>query len=88
MAARMNAEASLNGGISASASVVKTISATVSMHKPPSVNPYTGEYEWTPTEEPQTIPICDKTATRDIVINPIPSNYGKISWNGSTLTVS
>lgn len=88
MAGRLNAEASLNGGVSASASVVKTISATVTMHRPPSVNPYTGEYEFTPTDEAQTIPIFGKTATRDIVINPIPSNYGKISWNGSTLTVS
>lgn len=87
MAARLNAEATLNRGISASASVVKTISATVSMPKP-STNPYTGEYEFTPTDEEQTIPIYGKTATRDIVINPIPSTYGKITWNGSTLTVS
>lgn len=87
MAARLNAEATLNRGISASASVVKAISATVSMPKL-STSPYTGEYEFTPTDEEQTIPIYGKTATRDIVINPIPSNYGKITWNGSTLTVS
>ena len=87
MAARLNAGATINRAVSASASVVKTISATVSMPKP-STNPYTGEYEFTPTNEEQTIPIYGKTATRDIVINPIPSNYGKITWNGSTLTVS
>lgn len=50
--------------------------------------PYTGEYEFTPSSETQTIPIYNKIASADIVINPIPSNYGLISWNGSTLTVS
>ena len=87
MAARLNAEATLNGGVSASASVgVKTISATV--YRAQSLIPYAGDYEFTPTDEAQTIPMYGKTATRDIVINPIPSNYGKITWNGSTLTVS
>lgn len=51
-------------------------------------NPYEGAYEWTPTTSQQTISIKDKTATNDIIINPIPSNYGLITWNGSTLTVS
>jgi hypothetical protein len=31
---------------------------------------------------------AEKVVTRNIVINPIPSNYGLITWNGSTLTVS
>lgn len=50
--------------------------------------PYTGEYEYTPTEDTQTVNINGLRATRNIIINPIPSNYGKISWNGSVLTVS
>ena len=49
---------------------------------------YTGEYEFTPGEEAQTIPIAEKTAVTDITINPIPQNYGLITWNGSTLMVS
>lgn len=49
---------------------------------------YEGSYEWTPTQQTQTIPIADKKAITDITINPIPSNYGLITWNGSTLTVS
>lgn len=49
---------------------------------------YEGPYEFTPTQSTQTIAIEGKTATEDIVINPIPSNYGLITWNGSTLTVS
>ena len=49
---------------------------------------YDGDYEWTPTEEAQTIEIANKKAVDNIIINPIPSNYGLITWNGSTLTVS
>ena len=49
---------------------------------------YQGPYEWTPSAEAQTIQIADMIAAEDIVINPIPSNYGLISWSGSTLTVS
>lgn len=50
--------------------------------------PYSGEYEFTPSSVAQTIPTANKTLEEDIIINPIPSNYGLITWNGSTLTVS
>lgn len=49
---------------------------------------YEGPYEFTPTEEVQTIEIYKKTAVSNIIVNPIPSNYGLITWDGSTLTVS
>lgn len=49
---------------------------------------YTGSYSFTPAAETQTIPIAQLTASEDITIEPIPSNYGLITWNGSTLTVS
>lgn len=49
---------------------------------------YHGEYEFTPAEEPQVIEAADKIMERNIVINPIPSNYGRISYNGAVLTVS
>lgn len=49
---------------------------------------YKGDYVYTPTEKAQTVRISHMLASRDIVINPIPSNYGRITWNGSTLTVS
>lgn len=48
---------------------------------------YTGSYEITPTTQTQTIPINGKRATQNIVVNPIPSNYGLVTWNGSVLTV-
>lgn len=49
---------------------------------------FDGAYEITPTTEAQTISIKGKTALEDIVVNPIPSNYGLITWNGAVLTVS
>lgn len=49
---------------------------------------YDGEYEITPTQQTQTIPINGLLAADDITVNPIPSNYGLITWDGSTLTVS
>lgn len=49
---------------------------------------YTGDYSITPTADGVTIPIEQLTASQDIVIEPIPSNYGLITWDGSTLTVS
>ena len=50
--------------------------------------PYTGEYIYTPTRETQTVPIGGMKALQNITINPIPQNYGLITWNGSALTVS
>lgn len=49
---------------------------------------YDGPMEVTPTQETQTLSTTMKSVLGDIVVNPIPSNYGLITWNGSTLTVS
>ena len=49
---------------------------------------YSGQTEITPSEETQTLQTANRTVLQNIVINPIPSNYGLITWNGSTLTVS
>lgn len=49
--------------------------------------PYTGAYEFTPSGEAQTVEIEGKVAGQNITINPIPSNYGRIIWDGNTLMV-
>ena len=49
---------------------------------------YSGQTEVTPSEETQTLQTANRTVLQNIVVNPIPSNYGLITWNGSTLTVS
>ena len=64
------------------------IQGTLTIPSAVGVEIYDGEYEFTPTEDTQTISIENKMATQDITINPIPSNYGLITWDGSTITVS
>ena len=49
---------------------------------------FPGPYEYTPTQSTQVVAIEGQKASQDITINPIPSNYGLITWNGSVLTVS
>lgn len=49
---------------------------------------YTGDYEVTPSGETITLPTEQLMMNANVVINPIPSNYGLITWNGSVLTVS
>ncbi len=52
------------------------------------VETYTGSYEVTPTAETQTLNTQNKRMTQPVTVNPIPSNYGRIDWNGQYLTVS
>ena len=49
---------------------------------------YEGQTTVTPTQQTQTLLTADKTMRTNVTINPIPSNYGLITWNGSYLTVS
>lgn len=51
-------------------------------------DPYVGEYEITPCAEAQTLLTKNLRMTDNITVNPIPQNYGLITWNGSFLTVS
>ena len=51
-------------------------------------SPYVGPYEVVPGDEVQTLNTKGLYATENIVINKIPSNYGKIAWDGSVLSVS
>lgn len=49
---------------------------------------YEGPYTVTPSESLQTLQTKNCRMTDNIVVNPIPSNYGLITWNGSIITVS
>lgn len=50
--------------------------------------PYRGGYVVTPTAEEQVLEVQGMSMVQNLVVNPIPNNYGRITWNGSTLTVS
>ena len=49
---------------------------------------YTGECVFTPSLQTQIAPTIQKVLLRNITINPIPNNYGLITYNGNTITVS
>ncbi len=76
------------GSLEAKLSPKASIKATLSVPTEKEVTPYTGEYEVTPSRETQVLNTEGLKTTANIVINPIPSNYGLVTWNGSVLTVS
>lgn len=77
-------EANLTGHVSGESA----ISGVVQVYNGTAPPDYEGAYEVTPTEYTQTLETADKRLVRDVTINPIPNNYGLITWDGSTLTVS
>lgn len=96
-----NAQATIPKGISTHVSLprsgnaqaeVKKISASATLNVTVSgggdLPIYHGATEVTPTSETQTLYTGGKAVLRDIIINPIPNNYGLVEYNGAYLTVS
>jgi hypothetical protein len=48
---------------------------------------YTGATEITPSDNEQVLLTENRVVTRNIIVNPIPENYGRLLWSGNTLTV-
>ena len=90
----MNVYGELTGILTAPSTLTGTLSkpGTISgtLTVPEYVLPplYGGPYEITPSAEPQTLETNEKYLNNNITINPIPNNYGLITWNGSVITVS
>lgn len=49
---------------------------------------YDGPYDATPSSAAQTFATTGKLMTADFTVQPIPSNYGLVTWDGAVLTVS
>lgn len=49
---------------------------------------YEGDYDVTPAAQEIVLNTQYLRMTDNVRIAPIPNNYGLITWNGSTLTVS
>ena len=49
---------------------------------------YEGGYRFTPSPETQILETKDRVLRERIVIDPIPRNYGLITYNGRIITVS
>ena len=78
---RLSATGVLTGTVSAEASLSGSLTIAGSI---PS---YHGSFEVTPGDEPQTVECAGLLMPQDIIINPVPSNYGRIEWNGVSLSV-
>lgn len=49
---------------------------------------YEGPYEISASDLPQILSTAGHIMTEDLTVRQIPSNYGRIEWDGSVLTVS
>lgn len=52
------------------------------------IDEYSGAYSVTPSSETQVLRTANTKLDRNITVDPIPSNYGLVQWNGQFLTVS
>lgn len=51
-------------------------------------NAYAGATTVTPSEETQVLATAGLMVSDNITVDPIPSNYGLITWDGSKIIVS
>lgn len=86
--ASVTASVSAGAVVAASVTPSAAIDVDVGTQTYRTPDPYLGAYEATPTQDTQTFATSGMTMAADFVVNPIPSNYGLITWNGATLTVS
>ena len=68
--------------------VIVDMNSSTNVAPLPPPPPYEGDYTVTPSASTQTLSTAGMKMTGDVTINPIPSNYGLITWDGTTITVS
>ena len=73
--------------ISGTLTTQPTIIGSLSIPLATDTNPYQGQYEVTPSEETIVLETRNKSMNHNVTVNAIPSNYGRISWDGRSLTV-
>lgn len=94
LSGQLSAGAEIGGTLAPIASIQGTLQAgdtlTGGLTIPSVIDaqPYQGENHITPDQESHTLKTSGKHLSQNIVVDPIPSNYGLITWNGITLTVS
>lgn len=83
---KLTAIGTLKGSLTATGGLKGTLTGGISRLEP--LPYYTGDYEVTPTSETQTLNTANLSMAQNIVVNPIPQNYGLITYNGGYITVS
>ena len=81
-------DVTFDSGDSFSCSMGEEKTFAVDFGKETDADEYQGSYMVTPSNQTQILPTVNKVLSQNVVVNPIPSNYGLITWDGSTLTVS
>ena len=90
----MNVYGEITGNLSAPIQIIGTLAGeskiTGTLSIPSAILPpaYEGGYSFTPSDETQVAEVKEKWLTENITIEPIPSNYGLITYNGISITVS
>lgn len=74
--------------ISGELSPVQTVTGELRAPERVTIPEYEGAYEVTPSDESIVLETAGLETVNNIVINPIPPNYGKITWDGRVITVS
>lgn len=75
-------------GIDGGQSITIALDGSPGMFQPLYPEAYGGETDVTPSTETQVLPCEGLMMAHNVTINPIPSNYGLITWDGSAITVS
>lgn len=83
---KLGARITAGGAIRAAVAGGSAICARI--EKGGGASPYSGATTVTPSSEAQTLETGGHVLLENITIEPIPSNYGLITWNGSTISVS
>ena len=84
---KLNGRLSPTGHLGGKLLTGKPLSGSLTLPSVVGTEYYHGEYDFIPSEETQTIEISGLTALQNITVEPIPSNYGRIDWNGSRIKV-
>lgn len=83
LSGRLSVVHSLSGSLSVMGSLSGRLSAAGGH-----VDVYDGPMEVVPSQEAQMLATEGKLLKGDIIVAPIPSNYGRITYNGLGITVS
>ena len=78
---KLKASGVLSGSISAEAGLSGTLTIAGN------ISSFPGPYVYTPSDEAQTVSCAGYLMAQDIIVEKVPDHYGRIDWNGLTLTV-
>lgn len=64
------------------------LSGNVQVAQTEKADAYMGPYTVTPSQDTQIVHVKDLKMVQNITVEPIPSYYGRVSYNGSVITIT